>query len=291
MKIVRDGLTREGWQAAAMPLQQSWAYGEVLSRLGATVGRVGLVTPSGARGVAQVTRRRIGPVRFSLLSRGPVWDGAAPTAGEEAAALRALGRAFRPLLATPERDGPGLALVTPRHRAHLDLTADPATLRARFDGKWRNRLTRAEGEGLCLRVGRPDPAAVAWLLHQDAALQRARGYRALPAPFTRAWLAFDPAAAVVAEARIGGRRVAAMLFLLHAPWASYHVGWSGEAGRRSNAHALLLWQAMLRLREEGCTVLDLGDVDTERAPGLARFKIGTGAPVARLGATVLLPPW
>jgi hypothetical protein len=290
MKTVRDGLTREGWRAAAMPLQQSWAYGEVLSRLGATVGRVGLVAPSGARGLAQVTARRVGPVRLSLLSRGPVWDGA-PAAGEETGALRALGRAFRPRLATPERDGPGLALVTPRHRAHLDLTADPGTLRARFDGKWRNRLARAEGEGVCLRVGRPDPAAVAWLLHRDAALQRARGYRALPARFTHAWLAFDPAAALLAEARIGGRRVAAMLFLIHAPWASYHVGWSGEAGRRINAHALLLWQAMLCLREEGCTVLDLGDVDTEGAPGLARFKIGTGARVAPLGATVLLPPW
>lgn len=290
MKMVRDGLVREGWRAAAMPLQQSWAYGEALSRLGATVVRVGLMTPSGARGLAQVTARRAGPLRLSLLSRGPVWDGG-PAAGEEDTALGALGRAFRPLLATPERSGPGLPLVTPRHRAHLDLAADPAVLRARLDGKWRNRLARAEGEGLCLRVGRPDPASVAWLLHRDAALQRARGYRALPARFTHAWLAFDPAAALLAEARIGGRRVAAMLFLLHAPWASYHVGWSGVAGRHANAHTLLLWQAMLSLREEGYAVLDLGDVDTETAPGLARFKIGAGARVAALGATVLLPSW
>jgi lipid II:glycine glycyltransferase (peptidoglycan interpeptide bridge formation enzyme) len=82
-----------------------------------------------------------------------------------------------------------------------------------------------------------------------------------------------------------------MLFLLHSPWASYHIGWSGAEGRRTNAHALLLWQAMLRLREEGFTTLDLGDVNTEDAPGLARFKIGTGALVAPLGATVLVPPW
>ncbi len=290
MKILRDGLTRECWRAGAMPLQQSWTYGEVLARLGARVHRVPVVAPSGARGLAQVAERRFGPLRLALLSRGPVWE-EAPGAGDERAALRALGRAFRPLLATPERAGPGLPLVAPRHRALLDLSAEPASLRARLDGKWRNRLARAEGAGLVLRLGRPGPAALEWLLARDAAQQRARGYRALPARFTLAWLALDPAAALLAEARIGGERVAAMLFLLHAPWASYHVGWSGAAGRRANAHGLLLWRAMLHLREAGLTTLDLGEVDTEGTPGLARFKAGTGAVVAPLGATVLLPPW
>jgi len=132
---------------------------------------------------------------------------------------------------------------------------------------------------------------VAWLLAKDAEQQQARGYRALPARFTHAWLALDPRAALLAEARLGPERVAAMLFLLHRPWASYHVGWSGAAGRKSNAHTLLLWRAMLHLRDAGCTVTHLGDVDDDSAPDLARFKSGTGARVLELGATVLLPPW
>ena len=290
MEIRRDGLRREDWRAGAMPLQQSWTYGEVLTRLGARVHRAGILASSGAGGLAQVAERRLGPLRLSLLSRGPLWQGE-PAPGEADAALRALGGAFRPLLATPERPGPGLPLLTARHRALLDLSADPAVLRARLDGKWRNRLVRAEAAGLSVGLGPPGTAAAERLLALDAAGQRARGWRALPARFTRAWLALDPGAALLAEARIGGERVAAMLFLLHAPWASYHVGWSGAAGRRANAHTLLLWRAMLHLRAAGIATLDLGDVDTEAAPGLARFKTGTGAAVAALGATVLLPPW
>ncbi len=290
MEILRQGFGREEWQAGAMPLQQSWTYGEALARLGAQVHRARILAPSGARGLAQVAARAAGPFRLALLSRGPVWQ-APPAEDEAAAALRALGRVFRPLLATPERTGPGLPLVAPRRRALLDLAADPAALRARLDGKWRNRLVRAEAAGLSVDIGRPGAVAVERLLACDAAGQRTRGYRALPARFTRAWLALDPGAALLAEARIGGEPVAAMLFLLHAPWASYHVGWSGAAGRRADAHRLLLWRAMEHLRAAGIGTLDLGDVDTGAAPGLARFKTGTGAGVTALGATVLLPPW
>lgn len=275
-----------------MPLQQSLAYGAVLARFGATVERVGIVAPSGARGRAQVIARRVGPLGLRLLSRGPVWV-AAPSAAdletEAGLALRALGRRFRPLVATPEIAGPGLPLVTPGHRALLDLAAEPGLLRSRLAPKWRNRLVRAEGAGLDLRLSWPDAPTVARLLAGDAIQQKARGYRALPARFTEAWIARDPRSALLAEARLGAVRVAAMLFLLHAPWATYHIGWAGAAGRQVHAHALLLWRSMLHLRDLGFSTLDLGDVNTEDAPGLARFKIGTGARVGPLGATVLLP--
>lgn len=273
-----------------MPLQQSRTYGDVLARLGAEVARRDLEAASGRCGRAQVILRRFGPLRVGLLSRGPVWQGA-PEAHEEAAALRALGRAFRPLVATPERAGPGLRLFPQRQRALLELAAEPAALRAGLAGKWRNRLVKAEGAGLRLRLSWPEPAAVSWLLARDADQQRARGYRALPARFTHAWLALAPRAALLAEAWEGAERVAAMLFLLHAPWASYHIGWSGAAGRKANAHALLLWRAMLHLRDAGFTLIDLGDVDGAAAPGLARFKTGTGARLTPIGPTVLLPPW
>jgi hypothetical protein len=36
--------------------------------------------------------------------------------------------------------------------------------------------------------------------------------------------------------------------------------------------------------------LDLGTVDTENAPGLARFKIGSGAQIRSLGGTWLRIP-
>ncbi|MFN6952439.1 MAG: GNAT family N-acetyltransferase [Albidovulum sp.] len=288
MKLVAIKAESDLWCGGPMPLQQSPAYGAVLARLGAEVDRVEITAPSGACARAQVVGRRIGPLRIRLMSRGPVWT-AAPTAAEAEAALHALGRSFRPLIATSASATLGLRLFTPRYHALLDLSAAPDVLRSRLGQKWRNRLARAEDGGLRLSLSRPDADGIAWLMAEDAAQQKARGYRALPARFTHAWLDRDPAAALLAEARRGRERVAAMLFLLHFPWATYHVGWSGAAGRQADAHRLLLWLVMLHLREHGFSTLDLGDVNTEDAPGLARFKIGTGAQVVPLGSTVLLP--
>lgn len=292
MKIVWDKIGPDDGQASLMPLQQSLRYGAAIARLGRTVRRARIVRDGDAIGVAQVVSRGFGPARLSLLMRGPVWS--VPVAPAEAGeALRHIARAASPLLAIPESGARGLGLVplvTPRHVALLDLGPEADRLRDGLHGKWRNRLVRAEVAGMHVRLGPADPAPVAALLARDAAQQKARGYRALPAGFTHAWLAGDPAGALYAEARHRGEVIAAMLFLLHRPWASYHVGWSGPEGRRLNAHNLLLWQAALRLKAEGYRMLDLGDVNTEDAPGLARYKIGTGARVATLGATRLILP-
>ncbi|MGL4236328.1 hypothetical protein [Tabrizicola sp.] len=53
---------------------------------------------------------------------------------------------------------------------------------------------------------------------------------------------------------------------------------------------MMLTRAAEALAAEGVRWLDLGSVDTEAAPGLARFKLGTGAGLRRLGATMLVLP-
>ena len=52
----------------------------------------------------------------------------------------------------------------------------------------------------------------------------------------------------------------------------------------------MLVRAAEALWVEGVRWLDLGSVDTERASGLARFKLGTGAELRRLGTTCLVLP-
>jgi lipid II:glycine glycyltransferase (peptidoglycan interpeptide bridge formation enzyme) len=113
-----------------------------------------------------------------------------------------------------------------------------------------------------------------------------RGYRALPADFVAAW----PGEKLVLEWRSGGAMQAGMLFLRHGAWASYHSGWASDEGRAAFAHGPMLMTAAAMLAERGVTTLDLGTVDAEAAPGLAHFKIGTGAVVRPLGATVWVLP-
>jgi hypothetical protein len=133
------------------------------------------------------------------------------------------------------------------------------------------------------------PPRYAWLLETEAAQQRERRYRNWPPGLVNAWDTCGGEIRVFV-ARDGGEPLAAMLFLLHGRVATYHIGWAGPEGRRGAALPLCLWRAIEDLKRAGIERIDLGTLDTEAAPGLARFKIATGALVRPLGATCLVLP-
>jgi len=249
----------------------------------------GGVTPEARGGVAPEARGGVAPE-----ARGGV------TPEAQAAALRALrrhlpGQGMGALLATPDHGtdravlrAAGLIEVqTPLHVAEIDLTAPAALRRAAQGGKWRNRLARAEAQGLKVRRAALPADPSHWLLRAEGAQQRARGYRGLPPGFAAAWASVAPRDAQVFSVERAGAPVAAMLMLIHGRAASYHIGWSDEEGRRLNAHSLILWRASEWLARRGVARLDLGTVNTKDAPGLARFKIGAGAQVRALPGTWL----
>lgn len=288
---------------SAPPMQQHPTYGTACAALGSQVRHYRL-SLGGEIAASALVLIRHWPLfgDFALLSRGPVWARTVPHATRRAgthALLRQLRSRLRGVLATTERDsGPDLldetdmlAMVSPGHIARLDLRGDAAARRARQHGKWRNRLVRAEAAGLHVTHG-PMPADPShWLLRRETAQAHAIGYRRLPASFTHAWAASRLGQATrLFVAEDAGRPVAAMLFLRHGRSASYHIGWSGPEGRRKHAHSLLMWQASNWLARQGHTCLDLGTLDTERTPGLARFKLGSGAQPVMLGATRLDAP-
>lgn len=266
---------------ARAPLQQRWAYGAAMSGLGAEALRLSIRDGAGIAQV-QLLCRRICGVPVALATRGPVWIGHVPVEAR-AEALGALAKAV-----------PGRLLLTPAEaddaarQAHMFPVVTAATvarmtldkgMRARMHGKWRNRLVRAERQGLTVK--RLKTARLGWLFDRDGAAQRAKGYRALPRAFTETWA--EPVLTLAALQ--DGEPVAAMLFLRHGTTATYHIGWSGGDGRRISAHNLLLWRGMEALRAGGVERLDLGTLDTANAPGLARFKLGAGARAHRLGGT------
>lgn len=208
-------------------------------------------------------------------------------AGEAEARRQAIRRFARwpgVTVITPEVEVSGfglIPLVTPLHHAVWSLEGD---LKARMAGKWRNRLVAAETR---VRVRRGDAATLKRLIGAERQQRSARRYRTLPQGFT---LALDPAALRLWEWRQGGEMGAAMAFVVHGGTASYHLGWTSDVGRAAGVHGVMLTRAAEALAAEGVGWLDLGSVDTEAAPGLARFKLGTGAELRRLGATMLVLP-
>ncbi len=292
MNVRFDQMNRLTWEhhcnAAQAPLQQRWSYGETVLRLGGQVSRLSLHDGSQTVALAQVLQRRAG-LSIALITRGPIW--LVPAAqSARAAGLRAFKNALRKrgvhmVLMTPESDEnarPGAAIMTPATIADLALTSD---MRADLRGKWRNRLVKAEANHIPLSQHRKRCPEHDWLFAKEFAQQQHRRYRNLPRRFTEAWLADAQAKTLTITTK--RRPQAGMMFLCHGSTATYHLGWTSAEARKSSVHTLMLWRAMETLHSEGVQKLDLGLLDTVRAPGLARFKLGTGAKPRRLGPTCL----
>ena len=264
---------------AFTPFPQGAAYAAAARACWVTVRQVELDC-----GVAQVLER----AGRRLVSRGPVWDaGASPR--ERRRGLRSLARFAGVTLATPEDDLRGfglIPLVTPMHHAIWDLSGDGAgDLRAGMAGKWRNRLAAAERAGL--RVQPASARVLPRLVAQEGDQRARRRYRAHPAAFT---LALPTPCLRLFDWRHAGDIGAGMVFVVDGATATYHLGWAGDPAKACGIHTLMLYRAALALREEGVRWLDLGSVNAEESPGLARFKLGTGAALKRLGSTLLVRP-
>lgn len=285
---------RVQWDAALgrLPhaLQQSWSYGAALERAGARVLRAEIRVGGARAALAQLTARRFfGLADAAVANRGPVWLADLNDA-EKAAALRALRaeaplRRPRALIVTPDdasSAAPRLArltqVMTGAAVAVLDLRAGAEAARAAMKGKWRNRLAAATNAPLRVRREKSLTRA-GWLFDAERAQRKEKGYASTPPELAAAVEHASRGAAALwtAAPRGGGDPVAAMLFLRHGAAASYHIGWAGAAGRRLGAHNLLLWRAIEAFCADGVHTLDLGGLDTRRAPGLARFKLGAGA--------------
>jgi hypothetical protein len=267
---VNPGMFASAEVGAFVPFQQSAPYAAAVAGCGARARWL-------EAGVLAVER---GPVR--LISRVRL-DGLEP--GEQRLALRRLARWPGVTVVTPELPVAGVGivpLVTPMHHAIWALGPE---LRAGMARNWRGHLSQAERAGL--EVARGGGRVLEGLIRAEAEQRAVRRYQALPGGFSRA---LPTEALRLWEWRQGGEMQAAMGFVMHGTSATYHLGWGSRAARAAGVHGLMLVRAAEALWEEGVRWLDLGSVDTERAPGLARFKLGTGAELRRLGATCLVLP-
>lgn len=253
-----------GETGAFVPLQQSAPYAAAVAGGGARVRWLEGSVLAVERGRLRLISRCVGLDRAGLR-RLACWPGITVATPE----VRVVGFGLVPL-------------VTPMHHAVWALGPD---LRAGMARNWRGHLSQAERAGL--RVTRGDARTLAALMAAEAVQRAKRRYRALPEGFSRA---LPQGALRIWEWRQAGRMQAAMCFVVHGTSASYHLSWGSDAARGVGVHGLMLVRAAEALWAEGVRWLDLGSVDTLRASGLARFKLGTGAELRRLGATCLVLP-
>lgn len=266
----------------ALPLQQHPAYAAALGRAAEAI----------------VVRDANGPVAYALIMRGPL--GARVTL-RGPIWLRSLCqaervRAIRTLrLRMMEAEAPDCALphagfrqiVTPAHIAEWDLTVASDARAKAMSGKWRNAWRQACSAPIKIEQRPFHGDADHPIFALTAAHAKAQGYRPVPATVAVGLAQLALKASRLFTALHQRQPIAHILMVQLGPVVTYQIGWSGPEGRRFNAHHRLLSEAAAYYAERGCRYMDLGRVDTEAAPGLARFKIGTGAAVRPLGGSHL----
>ncbi|MEY2618334.1 MAG: hypothetical protein RL522_1336 [Pseudomonadota bacterium] len=306
MNIAWDAVTRNNWDLFHKDhggaLQQSWAYGQALQTLKVRILRAAIMDGTHLAGIAQfMVRRFAGYIALASCTRGPLWHSQV-TAADRAHGLRALKKTLplRPLKvpllspdapASPEMDETTAGLwrvMTGYSTVMLDLRRPLAQLRGDLEGKWRNRLVKAENDAPFTTRVEPNLPECLRLLERETRQRSEKKFHGLPTTFVQAYIDAAPSREqgfAVAYAQARKETSAAMLFLLHGSGATYHVGWSDEAGRKANAHNLLLWRGIDYLQKLGIQRLDLGGVNTRDLPGISRFKLGAGGRVLTLAGT------
>ncbi|MEY2660819.1 MAG: hypothetical protein RLZZ123_1991 [Pseudomonadota bacterium] len=306
MEVLWNPLLSQAWarfhHQNAGSLQQAWAYGEALRALGVEVVRAVALENGQWRAAAQfIGRRLLGYISLASCARGPVFDAQTDALWRrefirrlrtELPVRRLRVPVFSPNQSVLDWDAAQMQglhrVMTGYSTVMIDLRRPAEGLRADMDGKWRNRLVKAEGNANLKVFFQPSRAVSQSLLDEESKQRRSRGFFGLPLEFVNAYIAAHdrPAQAFrVSWAEHNKRLVAGMLFLLHGRVATYHMGWSDESGRESNAHNILLWRAMQELPACGIDSLDMGGVNTQDLAGISRFKLGAGGQVLTLPGT------
>ena len=293
VEISWDQIGQAQWEQLAdrarAPMQQRWAYGETHAALGGSVLRALICQNDRPVAICQsVSRRVAGLLSTSLTTRGPLW--LAPCDRRRVLKLirrtSPLPRPRAHLFTLPDATPRSTRLIPLMSPATSTQLALPVTMKS-LQGKWRNALRQAKNSGLRTRHTPCSAKMLSRLLLTDARQQLDRSYRALPAGFTRKWhqiVADDLRLITVGKSE---DTIATALFIRHGNTATYHIAHNTDTGRLLSAGRLALWRAFTDFTKQGIAEIDLGIIDTENAPGLARFKLGTGAIAQRLGPTVL----
>lgn len=271
-------------------LLQSWAWGEAKQAAEGWIPRRAVIAHGSlALDVVQVLEKRVGPARIARINRGPLWlldDLSAEARTETLAALRRCWPWWRgaALLIAPEwpaaqadalhRLGLRPRRSTPWHSAWVDLFRPQDELRKSLNGKWRNMLVGGEKAGLEVTV-MTGAQGVEWLMPRYEAMLADKGFAATPPALLRALAAAanaDDLLTLAAHHHDGD--ASAVLVARHGAAATYLIGWNSDVGRKTRGNHLLLWRAMLELKDRGCRWLDLGGIDEQATPGIAQFKRG-----------------
>lgn len=158
------------------------------------------------------------------------------------------------------------------HSITLDLRKDRETLLHDLNGKWRTDLRFALKSGLSLERGH-SPALAARFLAMFDQVQTAKGFRPALPPAFHFTLQGEDFPRDILIATKDGSDVGGIVVGSAGATATYLFGATPEAGRRLRAGYFLTWEGITLSRDRGLAWYDLGGIDQDANPSVARFKM------------------
>lgn len=274
------------------PLLQSYDYARAVCPVYGQKARWGLIKIDDMEaGLVQIQEAALFGQLFHavILDRGPMWFENFGSAAHIEAFFKTFHQEFprrfgrrRRIIPETDRDimpfGDYKRLNEPGYQTiWLDLTKDSDTIRAGFKQKWRNILNKAEKTELEVEWDM-DGLSLPWLLschEQDKVAKHYQG--ASPKIIKMLSNVFKTKKqCMIGRAMLAENCVAAILIFIHGSSATYQIGWTSAEGKKTAAHNLLLWQAVLNLKSRNIKDFDLGGINEHSAQGVKKFKEGLG---------------
>ncbi len=174
----------------------------------------------------------------------------------------------------------------------LDLNRRISEIRADFSQKWRNCLNASERSGLTVETGLGTDLFREFGCLFAETRKRKEFSVDLDVAFYEA-VQSDLVGSdqfVLTIARLNGEPVAGHVASMLGDTCTYLLGASNAEGRRSKASYLLQWKVIEESRQRGCHYYDLGGIDVEANPGVARSKQRMGGSVVSASGPYELSP-
>ncbi|MDF1683524.1 MAG: GNAT family N-acetyltransferase [Legionellaceae bacterium] len=165
--------------------------------------------------------------------------------------------------------------------ALLSLESSEEQLMMGLKGKWRNCLRKGQKLGVTVKLDKGGREHFQWLVDFYRAQQQEKGFdgtseRMLRALFTNQSQSFKFNLYIALDDKISEETslLGMLVTLQFGDVVEYLIGATTEKGRAQQANSVLLWEAILDAKQNGCRWFDVGGLAKATPKGIADFKKG-----------------
>jgi dTDP-4-amino-4,6-dideoxygalactose transaminase len=171
--------------------------------------------------------------------------------------------------------------ICPMDSAIIDLSRNETELLMGFNGKWRNCLRKGQRLGVNIKFDDGGREHLQLLLRYYRAQQREKQFDGTSDQMIRALAAnhgtsFKFNLFLATDVNdVDRSSILGLLVTIHfADVSEYLIGVTNEMGRAKQVNSVLLWEAILHAKRNGCRWLDVGGLNERTPKGIAAFKQG-----------------